>query len=571
MLTAIIFLYPTQLHYQNAIIQSVNVFPQLPLFGALYYAWFVLILVLLLLPGGKQENRDWQNVALLAIFVLVFSGLWIVLSHGYFGVDSFVPAGGAKFLLAEGRLDYPMTRGVVEFPTLTLLTFFVSRIAGLEIFDAITLFLLFQALLFSFLIYLLFGYLVKDGRLASLGTMIVIAGSMTITDFLPQLHPRITGLLFLVACLTLLTKDKSAMFKSQPNTLLLFILLAAITITHAVTSFVFLLILLGIYLVQRLSKTNLVNTSLITLAAAVFFSYEIYVAIGMSHFIFSFIPTFMRNLFSGEFFSYISSRIIYSNVGGAVPLWANVAIIFWLLLIVSGGLLGLRNLQKIKRLNDVEKKMVGGLVGITLFMAISGAASQMMELLNRSLFYLPLFTASMVAGFLSNLRGLAKTLTLVVFILLLFILSFPTFLAHNDAVATSTLHPSEIAYAEFLGSNYKQTDGITIFTSSVYPIFINYHALNLQRFTKFPTQPPPATPSGIWTHLDYFTKAFMNTEPYQTNILVFSPRIADHVRDFIGTDITGDPRWQELLDRLSQQALIYNNGFSQIYQAEGAR
>lgn len=210
-LTLLIFLYPAQLHYEYAIIQSIYVFHNLPFFGVLYYAWFALILILLLFPGGNQGSRDWENMALVSIFTLVFSGLWIVLSHGYFGSDSFVHPGGAKFLLAGGQLYHPLTRGVIEFPTLTLLTSFVSQSVGLEILDTVTMLLLFEALLLPALLYLLLRNLVKDGRLASLGTLMVISGSATIADFLPQFHPRVTGLLFLVACLVLLTKDKPAM------------------------------------------------------------------------------------------------------------------------------------------------------------------------------------------------------------------------------------------------------------------------------------------------------------------------------------------------------------------------
>jgi hypothetical protein len=81
-LTLLIFLYPAHLNYQYAIIQSLDIFPHLQLFSILFTVWFGMILALLFFRERKQRVQEWENIALLGIFILVFSGIWVSLTDG---------------------------------------------------------------------------------------------------------------------------------------------------------------------------------------------------------------------------------------------------------------------------------------------------------------------------------------------------------------------------------------------------------------------------------------------------------------------------------------------------------
>jgi hypothetical protein len=50
--------------------------------------------------------------------------------------------------------------------------------------------------------------------------------------------------------------------------------------------------------------------------------------------------------------------------------------------------------------------------------------------------------------------------------------------------------------------------------------------------------------------------------------MVFTPRYAGDIQDFLGSNPTADPRWREAEDRLAQENIVYDNGFTKLYQAE---
>jgi hypothetical protein len=76
-----------------------------------------------------------------------------------------------------------------------------------------------------------------------------------------------------------------------------------------------------------------------------------------------------------------------------------------------------------------------------------------------------------------------------------------------------------------------------------------------------------------WNELEMLTSHF--EEPRDPNIknslFLYSPRLAATFMYVHRVDPTGYPQWQELRDKLSQQALIYNNGFTEIYHAKAIK
>jgi len=536
----------------------------MPFLGVLYYTWFVTVLALIFCPGSEGKRRDIENVLLVSIFALVFSGVWISLSHGYFGADSFVPAGGAQFVKTGGHLYYQLSSGVVEFPTLTLLTYYVSQIPSLGIFDAVTLLLIFEALIFSILIYLFFRNLTEDKCLAALGVIMVIGGSMTIADFLPQLHARITGLIFLVACLMLLSNNKQNIMNSTSRTLIFLVFLAAITITHAITGFVLICILIGIFMMHI--RTNKIML-LVVLSIVSFGAYEIFISLGISHYMLSLIPSLINNIVHEHLFSFITGVTISSIIGGILPLWANMTTIFWLLVIACGGIIWVSKFINFKGLSFTEKTIQGGLVGVSLFLIISGLATQLIEALNRGLFYIPIFTDGILLLFLFNLKKKIQNIVLVVLVSLICILSLPTFLTQNDSVATSTLHSQEIASAEYLDSYYSKVQRLTVFTSEVYPAFFNYFSPEITKYVWFPGVIVPGSKDEVWTDFNNFETQFEFPKDYSTNILIYSPRIKDSLYSMLGEVSNITPKWVEFTDKLSQENMVYNNGFILYYHA----
>ena len=86
-LTLVIFLYPAHLTDQAYPVESMYVFSNLLLFGALFTVWFVVLLGLAL-SHGNEKTRNLENMVLVAIFTLVFTGIWVSLRASYAGEAS---------------------------------------------------------------------------------------------------------------------------------------------------------------------------------------------------------------------------------------------------------------------------------------------------------------------------------------------------------------------------------------------------------------------------------------------------------------------------------------------------
>jgi hypothetical protein len=564
LLTSLIFLYPTDLHYRYAPIDSIYVFSNLPLFGALYYVWFALILILLLFPSGKQGSRDWENVGLLAIFTLVFSGIWVTLTHGYYG-EVFNYATPMKFALAESRMpSYIPYFGYIEFPGLHLLGAATVQITGLRIFDTITLLLLLQSVLLFTLSYLLFKNSFNDTRLASIATLIVITGSLDIARILPIFHARGLALIFLAAFLLTVSKEKPVFNKSPELILLSLIILLATIVTHAVTSFVFLLIFLGMYLVQRFAKSNLVSISLLTLSLVFFFTYQMYLSVHAFGNLSNLATIGVKNVFGGEFLSAWTAQVISKNVAGSWPLWAAITRYFWGVVVLFGAILGLRNLLRIKRVPSVEVKEAGGLVGAGSFTVMTSLLSGGAEAIGRFLYYIPFFAVPAVLRFVSGLGGSRlKRLPLAILAVLLFALSFPTFLVHHNLVSTATYYPSEVNSLQFIGSQADETEA---FVNEQNATMVNYYLPYARPNVVYFYGVPAVTEEAWLKEINNWVMGFKRSDDAW---LIFSERCQNILRHQFGTDPTTTPQWREMMDRLDEENLIYSNGFVQLYRAGG--
>lgn len=574
-LTILIFLYPAQLHYQYAIIQSLSVFSNLPLFTALFYVWFALILVLMLFPGGNPGSRDWENVALVGIFVLVFSGIWVSLTQGYNG--EFLSYAFQTMRIVETG-SIPAINGMGDYPGLPLLLSSFRLITGLDTFGALVPLLVVNMLLYSTLLYILLRSLLKEPFLASFGSLILLMGSREVAILLPELHPRNFSLVLFVALLVLLFNGHKQTGESRAvsHVLLSIIIFGALTMTHLVTTMVFVIILIGMYLVGRFSRKNLVELSNIILFAVIVFSWQIYQAIIMTTSVVYVAAYSLRQLLGGAPLSDYFLHITGSYFGAeGTPIWANIVRFFWLALNSAlGAIIGLKQLLKIRELSLSECKLVGGLVGLGTFVILTLVTSGLVEGI-RALYYLPLLSVPLMLGFLSGLRYSVKRVSLVLLVVILLAVSVPSFLVHNDRVGVAAVYPQEIATSKFLSRNYGKGEALQVAGDSLQQRLIsldmpdtNYIGSDsfLQGF--FGTQEEPA--ELPWIVLEILTYHFL--EPgdlhIKDSLFILTPRLSTGFMFVMRTDVTKDPRWQELQDRLNQQALTYNNGFTEVYHAE---
>ena len=556
------------LGYVYAPIESIHLLNNLPLFGALYYVWFALFLVLLFSAGN---NNEWENLALVCMFAMVFSGKWIVLTHGQIGAtDIFQNATPISYAVADGVMPQTLEYLVYdEFPALAILGSGIALVTGLNTFDTITLILMFLLGAFAALLYVLARNYLQNGRMATIAAVMAISGSVSLATFLPQYHGRTVGVLLWVTFLALVSIKGNRLSGRWEPRLLFMVLLAAVVTTHAITATLLILVLLGIYLVQGASKDSVVTSSLLAFSVVVFVSYEMYVAVCTFGTLAQLGPTMMRHLSEGEIWSPLVSASFAENVGEVVPMWARVTRLLWpFLLLGLGGLLGLIELTRIRSLGPMDRIMIGGLIGIAAGGAMAAFASSMEELLYRFLLYTPILTAPILLMFVSKRR-----LAVGALVGLLLVVSFPTFLVHNSHVATNTLHPEELAAADFMRSSAPSEQfpardlNLVIFgPTSNHAMIPGY--LRRVKYIPFVDLPIPSTKDGLWVDFSDFIAGFRN--PYHTvpTAMLFSPRHAATFQSLLGIDPTTDERWDELRGSINQESQVYDNGFTQVYQAD---
>jgi len=204
--------------------------------------------------------------------------------------------------------------------------------------------MLLDTILLAALIFIIFSRTFQgDMRVASLGAILVILGNFELS--ISQIFwPGNLGFIFLLAVIFLYNKINQKYPKSTADKLLIIICFITLVMTYLPAGFVFAFIMIGIYLVQKLTKDNHANLSIIVLYGVMLLGWAIYWAASNFGSVISYATSLVQETRNGEVFSQLFAAQTSVNMGTVgVPLWANVTQYFWLAFIfVLGSLLGLR-------------------------------------------------------------------------------------------------------------------------------------------------------------------------------------------------------------------------------------
>ena len=582
-LTATILLFPVNLRYEYHAIESIYVFgDSLPLFSVLFYVWLGILLLLLF---SKGRNSEWQRVALVCIFALVFFGFWAINTPTGGHWDELWQMGHIKYLQETGTIApaHP-NLSYFQFPALHLIASSLSQISGLGIFATRTLFLLFSGVLFAALLYLLFMKFLKNSYLSALAVLLLVQGSLFAT---PQgFWPGNTAFLLLVPLLMLLARDENRALETGTSmALIMLIFLAAFTISYLPAPACFVFVLVGIYLLQKVAKRSVIFSTTIVLVLTMFLAWPIYVATGFFEGLVEFIPTFVAGFMTP------AERVVSASIlVTPSPAWASSIKFFWLALIIGfGGILGIWNLVKARKLESIEVLETGGLLGVIVFFIVSFLATIGQGQGIRSLAYFPLFTIPIMLTFLSrfsrhdelscqntlfedpggsfNCNGFHRSVThfggwfrrhvFTLLIILFFVLSLPTLLIRQASVSSNAIYPYESSGGEFIESAYGAEELYLFSTVYMGIAYIYYvpeaHFIGMQ---------PVTGAEDLWLGMNKSVDLFEN---YSNAIFVLSERFRQPPHQPAIMEST-DPRWVEIVNRLAENNKIYDNGHIQIYE-----
>jgi hypothetical protein len=601
LLTAIILLFPVHLHFEYHAVQSLYIFgDKLPLFVILYYVWISILLFLLF---SASKNNEWQKLLLVCIFALVYKGFWVIVTpYGAFA-DEIPSMADIRYLQEASRVSpAALPIGYLAFPGFHFLGLSLSEIGGLGTLETRTWFSVFSCVLFAALLYVFFAKSLRNSNLASLGVILALQGAVMFSTRGQQFWPGNLAFLLLILLLLLLVFLHEGAFLSGAIIHgLIIISVAALTITYPVTSVCVIFILSGIYLIQRVRKESLLPSSIIVLCLVMVLAWEMYWAISMFHGLVSFGAMFVDNMTRGEIWGWLHAVGGQTSVflGEKVVLWASLTRFFWLALIfVLGTILGIRNLIRVRKLDSLQAIEIGGLLGVVIFSTVCIFVFPGGAQYYRFLTYAPFFTVPILLrslwGFnsytkpspekivrfsenpgkvplalkLSPPRGLAtfggwfRKYAFILLVALVFVLSLPTFLAHNGEVSTRAIYPYEYAAGKFLESVYgAEVEQLEIFTEPYAAYPIGYY---IREAHFHPTQLPGEMANGeeLWPEIlvDQF-----ESSSYPNAIFVLSER---HAQWWNGPPLIKptDPRWVNFINRLSEHNKIYDNGHIEIYE-----
>jgi len=564
-LTLVIFLYPAHLTDQAYPVESMYVFSNLLLFGTLFSIWFVVLLGLAL-SHGNEKTRNLENMVLVAIFTLVFEGIWVSL-RGSYAVEASRDASNIDYLSLYGHISQTINTYRGDFPGAAIVGSAISQITGIADWNVLTLLLMLQILLFPALLYLVFKNVLKDSRWAVFGVLLAIAGSIMVDKQLFQFHPASFGIFFLFTpFVLLLTREQGRVFGTLPGVLLLIIFIAALTTTHFATSCFLFLVLIGVYVLQRFTRKTLVTIAVICLCFMIVLVWEMFHANLNFSGMLALFPTMLNDFRQGLFISGYTASLATSYTSAATPLWANLTRYFWLALLFGfAAVLGIRNLIRVKKLNETEIILTGGLIATGMLLVITLLASGATEI-ERVLLYAPFFTVPLLVLFITKLHEPLRKYSFVALAVVLAVLIFPTFLAHNNTVDTTAYYSYEFTAYSWLK---QQSNGELYYAGGTHPIdyyFEKPEAQNVGTSLEYISEP---SVTGLLAERLSCVDTLEKMSHWYDSVYNFESGKEtaqfEHLLGF-GYNLVNSPEWQEFLQGLNQQDRIYDNGYMQLYK-----
>lgn len=570
LVTATILLFPVHLINEYHPIQAPFLFENLPLFGVLFCMWMLLLLLLLFSKKDEGKRLNWENLALACVFGLVFVGFWVLITpHGSYA-DGIYNMGHVRYLVEEGSIPVGHQNLIYfDFPGMHLLVSALSQISGLGIFETRALFLIFNAVLFSALLYILFIKIFKSNYLAFLGVLLVMLGSVMLVEKMDHFTPGALGFTLLAGFLVMLTRSESALFgRTVSDRLVMLILFIAMTISYFATSFLAPLILLGIYAVQMRARDKEARASPATIALllVMVFAWEMYWTWHTFDSLTLFLPKVWENISGGEFLT-SALTVAPANIGGTLPLWASVTRAFWWALLGLGTILGLYNLYRVRKLSLAEKIVTGGLLGVIVLSLIGMFATARGAQYQRFLMYAPLFSAPILLMFLYR-SGTWRRRGLILLTVLIFAVALPTFLSSVNTVCTDAIYPYECAAGEFMESNTNEEgESHIVYSLTFVSTAWAYYYIPDIPLTRFPESLYySGSEDEVWQEVDEFVQRFQYgwTLPGTQKVFAVSEKSTVQYQHLVGIP-PDHPRWEELRERLSSTNKIYDNGHVEMY------
>jgi hypothetical protein len=528
-------------------IQSIYVFYNISLTGFLFYVWFGTLMMLVTLKGDGVHEKI--KILWICVFFLVFSGLWVFL-RPIIGLAGESPRHGAaiNYVINNGDLK-SFFYYYKDYPGTLILSSLISLICDIEALETLSLIVIFQIIYFPVIVFTLFNNVLKNYKVSLLAILILMNANINLDKLLIVFHPRVFALLPLITFLIICSKDP--MFERKKSLLLSFILITMITITHLITSLLPLFIVLGINFLRRSKNWRELASlySIITLFIIIPLAWLFFQAISWSHALFEQLYINIHKYFSEGLFS---EHIL--NIGStyfASPSWDAITRDLWLAILALSIALSLWNSVNYKKSNSNALFIKGSFLGLGMHATFIILISRTLEF-SRFFDYLPLLSIPMLLSYTFNSKY--KRTFVPILLTIMFVFSFPTFLAHNNSVGSITIYSYELHNGEFIRLMLDYRKAPAVFSANMFPVLF-YHIPDISIETIY-----------ITSLNNSMNLLYNRLENSNFTLIVFNDnKIRSEFMRTFGIDIANYTRYNEYKMKLLRLDLIYSNFYEQNY------
>lgn len=562
-LTASILGYPVNLRLEEAILWSPDVFPNLWLFGSLFFGWMAMLMGLMF---TARSDARWEQLGLVALAALVFRGMWGIVEP--LQSQAFAHVIATRVWQGMGVVAPNPSAAYIGWPGVSLLGSILSQATGLDLIPSVSILTVFVSVAVGASTYLFLLNALQSPRDAAFGALLVVIGDLAMVIYLTA-GP--TAIVFVVLFLALLFRPGSLNYAPQLQVALVLLTGAALTHLHTATHMFF--FLLGIWVWAHIARRPLFVRPSIALLALF-----LLVPIGWILFwqgnAFDWITQGAVKFFSKplDLWSRLAGvfTVSESNFGTAAPPWYSYTRLFWLVFLYGlGGLVWMWKVWRYPRLAAMQTTLVASFTGLVILSGISSLVSPrgFGELL-RGVTYVPFFTAPFLLIYVRERPVRASRMMLGALAMLVLITSLTSFLATNRYVNTLAHHSAEFAAGNWLQSIYGAGKGVTILLTHSLHETIQYSVLEATLSGDVEAESLGYNEDARFSALSRLIETFNRTAAaIRPGFYIDSTKVAVDSAVSFGIPLD-DRRWQDMRETLaSANPLVYDNGPVTIYGA----
>lgn len=455
--------------------------------------------------------------------------------------DEYMNMGITNYILGQGPLqEREYSTMYIDYPLVHIFGAEISLILGHSIIEVSRVVLPVFTILFTLSLYVFFRSVLKNRDAAVLSAVLAIVGNLVWQHF-QAFAPIQAGNLLLMILLISAARRRDK---------ITYIVWPALVIAYLPASILFVLVVAGVGVFEKLSTGNFGRTiRQLPYFLGVFLAWNIFWSI----------TTFTNTLDYTRYFVSGGLELSWtSNAAGIisnVPLWAKLTEYFWIAFLPGLGLIiGLHKLFALRKLKAEMKFLLGGLLGTLVFALASAIVVPGGVQWSRIFYYGPIFFAPLVAGFVISTRArfvitkARKRTVLAILISVLIILAFPTFLVQARAVSITVVYGYERSLGSFVG-DHVVSDMPRIIVDPATSSVLQYYVPRVQFST--------TSSYNLKDMKDIFGISFQGLE-------ILTRKSQAILYFYFGENAT-NVYFRDITNTAAQDSKVYDSGWTQIY------